>query len=142
MFSVYGCEHTYSIKYINLIYIYSLLLLYNRYWPHSKLYHTWKYRFHEVLQLTIIRQIMKKDEETEKYSQKPLELCKNLLVCLCVCMHVFVWVTVTWYCVWMCKWFFSVCRWEDCRMWECESVFMLFMVPTILRSFYVYWIRF
>ena len=39
-------------------------------------------RFHEVLQLTIIRQIMKKNEETEKYSKKPLELCKNLYACL------------------------------------------------------------
>ena len=46
----------------------------------------WKFvcdlRFHEVLQTTIIRQIMKGNEEIKKYSQKPLELCTNLYVCL------------------------------------------------------------
>ena len=42
-------------------------------------------RVHEVLQTTIIRQIMKENEEIEKiekYNQKPLELCTNLYVCL------------------------------------------------------------
>ena len=49
----------------------------------------WKFvcdlRFHEVLQTTIIRQIMKGNEEIEKiekYCQKALELCTNLYVCL------------------------------------------------------------
>ena len=41
--------------------------------------------FHEVLQTMIIRQITKENEEIKKikeYSQKPLELCTNLYVCL------------------------------------------------------------
>ena len=49
----------------------------------------WKFirdlRFHEVLQTIIIRQITKRNEEIEKiekYSQKPLELCTNLYVCV------------------------------------------------------------
>ena len=49
----------------------------------------WKFlsdlRFHEVLQIAIIRQITKGNEEIEKienYNQKPLELCTNLHVCL------------------------------------------------------------
>ena len=48
----------------------------------------WKFvyelRFHKVLKTTIIRQIMKENEEIEKiekYSQKPVELCTNLFVC-------------------------------------------------------------
>ena len=52
----------------------------------------WKFvcdlRFHEVLQTTIVRQIMKENEKIEKYSQKPLELHANLYVCLCVCVCV------------------------------------------------------
>ena len=54
---------------------------------------SWKFvrdlRFHEVLQTTIIRQITKGNEEIKKikkYSQKLLELCANLYVCLCVCI--------------------------------------------------------
>ena len=42
-------------------------------------------RFHEVFQTTIIRQITKGNEvieKVEKYSQKPLELCTHLYVCL------------------------------------------------------------
>ena len=46
----------------------------------------WKFvcnlRFHEVLQTTIIMQITKGNEEIEKYSQKPLELCTTLYACL------------------------------------------------------------
>ena len=48
------------------------------------------FRFHEVLQ-TIVRQIMKENEEiekSEKYCQKPLELFTNVYVCLCVCVCV------------------------------------------------------
>ena len=37
-------------------------------------------RFYEVLQTTIIRQIMKENEEIEKYSKKLLELCIILYV--------------------------------------------------------------
>ena len=54
-------------------------------------------RFHEVLQTTIIWQIMIENEEIEKiekYSQNPLELCTNLYVCLWVCVCVFVWVII------------------------------------------------
>ena len=58
---------------------------------------TWKFvldlRVQEVLQITIITQIMKDNEEIEKiekYSQKPLELCTNLYVrlwlCVCACV--------------------------------------------------------
>ena len=57
----------------------------------------WKFvcdpRFHEVLQTAIIRQITKENKEIEKiekYSQKPLELCTNLYVCLCECVLVIV----------------------------------------------------
>ena len=53
----------------------------------------WKFvfdlRFHEVLQTTIIGQIMKENkkiEKIEKYSQKPSELCTYLYVCLCDCV--------------------------------------------------------
>ena len=59
----------------------------------------WKFvsdlRFHEVLHTTIIRQIAKVNEEiekVEKYSQKSLELCSNIYVCLLV--YVFVCVCV------------------------------------------------
>ena len=61
----------------------------------------WKFvcnlRFHEVLQTTIIKQITKGKEEIEKiekYSQKSLELCTNIYVCLCVCLCVRVFVCV------------------------------------------------
>ena len=40
----------------------------------------YKLWFHEVLQITVIRQITKGNEDIEKiekYSQKPLELCTN-----------------------------------------------------------------
>ena len=47
----------------------------------------WKFvcdlRFHEVLKITVIKQITKGNEEIEKiekYSKKPLELCTNLYV--------------------------------------------------------------
>ena len=49
----------------------------------------WKFvcdlRLREVLQTIIIRQITKRNEEIEKiekYSRKPLGLCRNLYVCL------------------------------------------------------------
>ena len=49
----------------------------------------WKFvcdlAFHEVLLTTIIRLIMKENEEIKKigkYCQKPLELCTNLYACL------------------------------------------------------------
>ena len=44
-------------------------------------------RFREVLSSTIIWKITKRNEKIEKiekYSQKQLELCTNLYVCLCV----------------------------------------------------------
>ena len=47
----------------------------------------WKFvcdlRFHEVLQTTIIRQIMKENEEIKKYSQNIRIVYKSLSVLLC-----------------------------------------------------------
>ena len=64
----------------------------------------WKFfcdlRFHEVLQTTIIRQITKGNEEIEKYSQKPLELCTNFYVCLREGVYVCQWVGFS--CVLLC----------------------------------------
>ena len=69
------------------------------------------HKFHEVLQKTIIRQIAKEKvemEKIEKYSQIPLEMYRNLFMCLwvsaCLCICVFVWVIVAHYCVWTYKW--------------------------------------
>ena len=52
----------------------------------------WKFvcnlRFHEVLQTSIFRRIMKGKEEIEKSSQKLLELCRDVCVLLSVCVFV------------------------------------------------------
>ena len=64
----------------------------------------WKFvddfRFYEVLQTTIIRQITKENEEIEKiekYSQ--IFMCAYVYVCVCV------WgVIVAYYCEWRYKW--------------------------------------
>ena len=63
---------------------------------------------------------MKGNEEIEKigkYSQKPLELCTNLYVCLCVCVCVcvFVLVIVAYYYVWTSKW---------CLVYVCVKIHM------------------
>ena len=56
-------------------------------------------RFHEGLETTIIKQIIKENEEIKKYSQKSLELYTNLYVCLRVCVCVCVCVSVGYSCV-------------------------------------------
>ena len=67
-------------------------------------------RFHEFLQTTILRQITKENEEIDKLSQKPLQLCTNLYGCLWVC----VWgVIVVYYCVRTYNW---------CEVYVCEKI--------------------
>ena len=70
------------------------------------------FKFHDVLQTTIIRWITNENEENEKiekYSKKTVRivyksLCVLVSVCVCVCVCVCVRVITTYYCVWMYNW--------------------------------------
>ena len=66
-------------------------------------------RFHEILQTTIIRQIMKGNR---KKSKKLVRIVYKSL-CACECMSV-VWVIVTYYCVRTYKW---------CLVYVCEDTY-------------------
>ena len=99
------CDYKYIYIYI---YIY-IRLIYLMPWKFvCDLWVSWNF-----YKTAIIRQTTRRNEsKIEKYSQKPLGLCRNLYVCLWVCVYVwvrvcicvFVLAIVAYYCVSMDKW--------------------------------------